>query len=111
MLIRYKIGKIVNINDAKTISDFWKGKYCFGIILANQRPIETAKAPMNNPIIMLLTPSHDAPTAAAPAPAVQRGQCAETNSVKEVMVKNKVMTNKGIFGPKFFVLKFLDILS
>ena len=72
--ISFDIGSIVVMYETSIITGFWPGIYFFFIRLDIHHPVETANAPMNNPITMLLTPSHAAPPAAAAAPSVHKGQ-------------------------------------
>ena len=58
--------------------------YLFLGIFENHIPIDIAKAPINKATTTLLTPSQIAPTPAAPAPIVHRGQCAETCFTKKI---------------------------
>ena len=98
-----KIGiKIKGITVVKkiiaTIRIFWKGTYCFLITLANHIPIDIAKAPIKSATTTGLIPSQIAPAPNAPAPIVQRGQCAITFFDKKIIKGITVNNKKNLVG-------------
>lgn len=79
------------------IKDFWKGIYFFLGIFENHIPIDIANAPINKATTTLLTPSQRAPAAAAPAPTVHRGQCAEIGLARKIAKNGKIKNFLFIF--------------
>ena len=72
--------------------------------LANHIPMDIANAPINNPITTLLTPSHAAPAAAAPAPMVHKGQWAFTALASNIGIKKIIEDNFLILQPHKFII-------
>ena len=71
----------------------WYFTYFFFTTLDIHNPKAKEKAPMNTPTTAVEIPRYEAPTANTPAPAVQRGQCAETTlgNARNINIKYIVM--------------------
>ena len=72
--------------------------YSFFRIFENHIPIDIAKPPINNATATLLTPSQTAAPAAAPAPIVHNGQCADTVLTKKIEKIAKIGKIKNFFN-------------
>jgi len=70
------MGMMVERNINAMRIGFWCGMYCFLTNRGIHSARAIANAPMNMPTMTTETPRYAAPTANAPAPTVQSGQCA-----------------------------------